>query len=235
MIVSFRDGLERSRFINKVLGVVTACLLALNFTQGFLNFTLYDDFKSVVDSKIENTVIKLVPIRSRGPITVSLNDEIPPQYIKEATIDVVELHENWSWLNINDNYDEIMKIHSSVHYENFLQANLASTNIIENVKKRHSLSSIKIDRGKSRAFYCSKIGMACSVIHGKRTVYIDYNKPVEEREVSYFVLSKIVMPSESKPSPLHIERLVVLDTGNETLQRALDMLERAKNGEVPKS
>lgn len=236
MKFKYRDKLVRAEFLSKLFGVLFSCSLILCITMAGFQYKLYADFKDIYEAKIEQTIIKLIPIPGPGPIDIDLGDsKITSSYINAIAKRVVELHENWNWTNIRERYNEILQIHASVKYENFLKANMEAVGFIEKVEARKMMSTFSIQKEKSKSAYCEKLRVTCAVVSGKRVTFTDFNKPLDEEDVSYLILSSVVMPTSEDPNPLRIERLIILDNVSNPHDRAMKLLADALDGKLPEN
>lgn len=231
--MSFKDELTKFRFIVKVLIPVLLGLFLLNFVQVAATIFLYRENTKLMESKSERLV--MVPIAGPGPIVIEgKNGQLDNSYILDAAIKIVGLQENWSWLNIESNYDQIYAYHASQEFENFLKANLAKTQFKENAKAHEMVSTFKLDRDRSRAAWCSKLNAACAVVYGHRNVFIKGNAPLAEGNVAYFIVSNVVYPTKEQPNALRIHRQIIADKGDDPSLIVEPMFNAAMNtGKLP--
>ena len=210
--------------------------ISLNFMQGFLTISMYTDNQKLQDNKSKNTILKILPIAAPGPLVIDgPSGKIHESYLKSLFSRVVNLHENYSWLNIKDNYKEILEYHASLKYENFLKANLEQTGFVNQVISNKMISTFEINKNEIMASWCEKLGVACAVISGKRRVFTGGNKPLDETNVSYFMLSGAVMPNAQNLNVLQIDRLIVFDRGENPKERAEALYKAALEGKIPEN
>lgn len=230
----FKNQLQKTKFLLRVATIIAGISVVLNFSQAFLTIPLFNSYQEMKDSKLQNTIVKLIGVHMPEPITIpGESGKIHESYLKSIAIRVVNLHENWSWLNVKENYDEIIKYHASLRYENFLKGNLEQTGLISQIEKHRMIANFVVDREKTKASWCKELGAACVVVTGRRKVFTDGNKPLDDTDVAYFILSNAVMPNEQNLNALQIERLIVIDKGKNKYERAVALYEAALKGKLP--
>ncbi|MFG1594136.1 TraE/TraK family type IV conjugative transfer system protein [Halobacteriovorax sp. CON-3] len=148
---------------------------------------------------------------------------------------IVDLSENWNFQNLRYNHEELKKLYYSPELISSLEHNAESDNLYELVKEKKMASYFDIDFKKSEISQCKKIQRICAYIVGRRHLMVNGNRPLDEREVAYFIMGKVVNPT-TNPSQMAIitTRVDVFDRDNDRISDAKELYEIAKSGVIPK-
>ncbi|PIR04680.1 MAG: hypothetical protein COV57_03085 [Candidatus Liptonbacteria bacterium CG11_big_fil_rev_8_21_14_0_20_35_14] len=193
----------------------------------------YTNLTSEVEKSIKNTRIVLTPA-IKQEIVIEGNETVSQSFAKAFLRNIVEMLENWNHVNVEDNYKQLFEIYYDQKQTSTTKTNLMSSQYFEKIKELKMASYIDIDWSKSKIGYCQKIERICGLIVGKRNVFIEFSRPYSTREVSYFIMAKVVRPDPVvSPMALKVTRVSVYDSQDEENQsRAKKEYELALAGEI---
>ncbi len=174
----------------------------------------------------DRTQIILSPAVQRFEIATP--GQVTDSYIKAAFEHVSERNSSWTFETIEENYQDLFQHYYSNDLSTRTKANLSESGRFEQVKQNKMVSTYKIDRDRSEYTWCAALNLACGLVVGRQTLYIDGNQPYRADDSAYLIFSESIYPTKINPFALRITRLVIGDY--EPLKKAL---EAAKKGELP--
>lgn len=213
-----------NRILRSVLIIITTCFV---LTTGL---TIY--FGNKVIGGINSQRLVLVPAIHRK-MTIPAEAFISDSYIKAVSKRVVELLEQWSYTTIEDNYKELFSDYYSHSLMELSKANLTSSNYFERANTNKMVSTFQFDWDRSEFKWCKELNVACSLIVGKRRLYVNNNITFSEREVAYLILSDGIYPDDNNPFAVRIKRLKVDDSNPNPYVSMKAFLDSAMKGDLP--
>lgn len=174
----------------------------------------------------DRTKVILSPAVQR--FEVATLGKVTDSYIKAAFEHVAERNSSWTFETIDENYQDLFQHYYSNDLVTRTKANLTETGRFDQVRQNKMVSTYKIDRDRSEYTWCEALNLACGLVVGQQTVYIEGNQPFRSENLGYLIFSESIYPTKNNPFALRITRLVIGDY--EPLKKAL---EAAKKGELP--
>jgi hypothetical protein len=174
----------------------------------------------------DRTQVILSPAVQRFEIATP--GQVTDSYIKAAFVHIAERNSSWTFESIEENYQDLFRNYYSNDLSTRTQANLSETERFEQVKQNKMVSTYKVDHDRSEFTWCAALNLACGIVVGSQTLYIDGNQPYRADDSAYLIFSESIYPTKTNPFALRVTRLVIGDY--EPLKKAL---EAAKKGELP--
>jgi len=174
----------------------------------------------------DRTQVILSPAVQRFEIATM--GQVTDSYIKAAFEHVAERNSSWTYDTVEENYRDLFEHYYSNDLVTRTKANLAESGRFDQVHQNKMVSTYKIDRDRSEYTWCQALNLACGLVVGQQTLYIEGNQPFRSENIAYLIFSESIYPTKNNPFALRITRLVIGDY--EPLKKAL---EAAKKGELP--
>lgn len=213
-----------NRLLRSMLIIITICFVLTTI------LTIYFGHR-VIDG-INSQRLVLVPAIQRK-MTIPAEAHISDSYIKAVSKRVVELVEQWSYSTIEDNYKELFSDYYSHSLMELTNANLRASNYFERVIKNEMVSTFQFDWERSEFKWCEELNVACSLIVGKRRLYVKNNVSFSEKEVAYLILSDGIYPDDNNPFAVRIKRLKVDDSSQNPYVTMKAVFDSAMKGDLP--
>jgi hypothetical protein len=174
----------------------------------------------------DRTQVILSPAVQRFEIATP--GQVTDSYIRAAFEHVAERNSSWTFETMEENYQDLFQHYYANDLATRTRTNLSESGRFEQVKQNKMVSTYKIDHDRSEYTWCAALNLACGIVTGRQTLFIDGNQPYRADESSYLIFSETIYPTKTNPFSLRITRLVIGDY--EPLKKAL---EAAKKGELP--
>lgn len=174
----------------------------------------------------DQTKVILSPAVQR--FEVATPGQVTDSYIKAAFEHVAERNSSWTYESVEENYKELFASYYSNDLATRTQANLAQSDRFAQIRKNRMVSTFKIDQERSEYTWCEALNLACGLVVGQQTLFIDGNQPFRSEAIAYLIFSESIFPTRTNPFSLKVTRLVIGEY--ESLKKAL---EAAKKGDLP--
>ena len=174
----------------------------------------------------DRTKVVLSPAVQR--FEVATLDQVTDSYIRSAFEHVAERNSSWTFETIEENYQDLFTHYYSNDLVTRTKANLSQSGRFEQARQNKMVSTYKIDHDRSEYTWCEALNLACGLVVGQQTLYIEGNQPFRSETLAYLIFSESIYPTKTNPFALRITRLAIGDY--EPLKKAL---EAAKKGEFP--
>ncbi len=185
-----------------------------------------------IDKLNRQRLLLVAPGQNVGPVEIPAETQISPAVLMAFSKKVVMLNEQWSYESLAENMDELFRYFYSDDLENVARSNLKSTDRLNIVQEKEMVSVFKIDWKNSEATWCGKIRRGCALISGTRKLYMDNNRPLSSRPVSYLIFFEALYPSLENPHAMRVTRLITEDSSENAFDIIKTQFEMAKKGEI---
>lgn len=174
----------------------------------------------------DRTQVILSPAVQR--FEVATVGQVTDSYIKAAFEHVAERNSSWTYDSLEENYRDLFENYYSNDLATRTETNLVQSDRFAQVKQNKMVSTYKIDATRSEYTWCQALNLACGLVVGEQTLFIEGNQPFRSEAMAYLIFSESIYPTRTNPFALRITRLVIGEY--EPLKKAL---EAAKKGALP--
>lgn len=209
--------------------IAIGCFLSIPVLVIVLAFMSYHYFSKVNMQRL----LLVAPTLGVGPVEVEADATITDSITKVVAKRIVELNENWTYESLEDNFRELFTYYYDQKMVELTKANLLSSDRISYVKQNKVISIFSIDWQRSKVGWCALLKRSCSLIVGKRKIFINNNEPYKESEIAYLIFAEAIFPTSENPHAIRVKRLKVDDFSLSPYGNLLNQYESALKGVLP--